>query len=767
MSDETRLAELVDRWEDQTQQGELLPTDDFIRLYCEDEVPTLVSRLRKRIDALREMNNLLANEDEETGENCEQTATFKRNEAPQAQSDWRAGAEPIPGYKLLSPLGAGGFGEVWKAVGPGGFEVALKFVRLDRPAAKSELRALEFLRKLRHANLIATFGAWQRDGWLITAMELADRTLSDRLREATRSGKKGIPGTELLRYMIDAARGIDFLNTPRKQPEHTEAVGVQHRDIKPQNLLLVGGSLKVADFGIAQVLSKGLADHTGKMSVSYAAPEFFDHKTSGRSDQYSLAVTYCQLRGDRLPFEGNSLQVMKGHIELPPDLTMLPDKERSIVAKALSKQPEERWPTCREFIRAICELHGSRVREEPASPPPTKSSPISPRPERPSRTSKVQRSPRRIRWAVGLISAAVLILGVWQLPKLLTGDKPAGPTEPEPGTSAGADVTDGASLDGRSLAAGVDLRSKRSAEFKARLAKASKGFPASCIKATVGELRVGSRLPDGNVDVVIPVAVTVDAEKYKSFDESMRKVLRDAATKETAFAFEPVDIRAISKRVASARIRDRDLTLLRAKYMPFTTVTWDFPLYGYPSGSIHKEHFGDNYSESEIDYETCTIMLHDKSERDMRRTNWTAYDIDKEYLTVFAPSRRLVLDVKVRLIDAGGKTIAERSRNGRFPGHTSQPGSLEGFSAGGQIMDRLETNINLVDSGGSFSSYHMRVFPIGPFFSIRHRNWGTVSFSTELRFSMPFKIHVDELREVKRAECVLSLKPGTRAFDTD
>src|SRR3954452_13026784 len=95
----------------------------------------------------------------------------------------RAGSEPVDGYILVERLGRGGFGEVWKAAGPGGFEVALKFIRLGEQAGSVETRALELMKGIRHAHLLPMFGAWRRGDLLIIAMELADRTLWHRWRE--------------------------------------------------------------------------------------------------------------------------------------------------------------------------------------------------------------------------------------------------------------------------------------------------------------------------------------------------------------------------------------------------------------------------------------------------------------------------------------------------------------------------------------------------------------------------------------------------------
>src|SRR5439155_25806373 len=88
----------------------------------------------------------------------------------------QAGARPLPEYELIRQLGVGGFGEVWQARGPGGFDVALKFVRLDGRGSEYELRALEVMKTIRHPNLVGLFGVWPKEGWLIVAMELCDRS---------------------------------------------------------------------------------------------------------------------------------------------------------------------------------------------------------------------------------------------------------------------------------------------------------------------------------------------------------------------------------------------------------------------------------------------------------------------------------------------------------------------------------------------------------------------------------------------------------------
>lgn len=282
--------------------------------------------------------------------------------------------EPVPDYRLAARIGEGGSSEVWRAIGPGGFPLALKFIRLagegedrangERPAGSEgkvshdHLQSLEVMKGIRHANLLSLFGAWRQNGLLIVGMELADRTLMDRYHEAILEGLPGIPSAELIEYMQQAARGIDYLNAPRHATLGREGVGIQHGDIKPQNLLLVGGVVKVGDFGLAQVLEDAPTT-SGSMTPAYAAPEFFRGQSSSRSDQYSLAVAYCLLRGERLPFVGSPVEIMMGHYQNPPDLSMLPEEERTTVARALSKRPEDRWPDCRTFVEELIECGGA------------------------------------------------------------------------------------------------------------------------------------------------------------------------------------------------------------------------------------------------------------------------------------------------------------------------------------------------------------------------------------------------------------------------
>jgi serine/threonine protein kinase len=263
-------------------------------------------------------------------------------------------AEPIPGYRLIEPLGAGGFGEVWKCRAPGGLLKAIKFVYgnlnsedYDAVRAEQENKALKRVLDVRHPFVLSNERIDKSDdGELMIVMELADRSLYDLFVECQGKGLPGIPRNDLLRYLSDAADGLDFM---------IEKHNLQHLDVKPRNLFLVSDRVKVADFGLVKSLERSSSSGImGGVTPIYAAPETFKGRISRNSDQYSLAVVYAELLTGKRPFTGKNVrQIALQHLADPPDLTMLPEADRSAVGRALSKKPDDRFPSCLAFVNAL------------------------------------------------------------------------------------------------------------------------------------------------------------------------------------------------------------------------------------------------------------------------------------------------------------------------------------------------------------------------------------------------------------------------------
>ncbi len=261
--------------------------------------------------------------------------------------------EPLPGYRLLERLGRGGFGEVWKVEAPGGLLKAMKFVFGDLDAAEGgdgrpaeqELKALNRVKSIRHPYILSLERFDVVDGQLIIVMELADRNLWDRFRECRGQGLPGIPRDELLNYMEETAEALDLMNN------HYQ---IQHLDVKPQNIFLVYNHVKVADFGLAKAFEGMRATVTGGVTPVYAAPETFEGWISRFSDQYSLGIVFQEMLTGSRPFTGsNTKQLLLQHLNAPPDLSALPEADRPVVARALAKKPDDRWPSCMDLIRAL------------------------------------------------------------------------------------------------------------------------------------------------------------------------------------------------------------------------------------------------------------------------------------------------------------------------------------------------------------------------------------------------------------------------------
>src|SRR4029077_7882518 len=111
---------------------------------------------------------------------------------------------------------------------------------------------------------------------------------------------------------------------------------------------------KLADFGLARLQEQGESvSVSGSGTPAYMAPEVWRRKVSERSDQYSLAMSYAELRLDRrIIASRDMMDIMLEHLDKPPDLSPLAEPEQQVLHKALAKDPDKRYPSCREFVQA-------------------------------------------------------------------------------------------------------------------------------------------------------------------------------------------------------------------------------------------------------------------------------------------------------------------------------------------------------------------------------------------------------------------------------
>ena len=267
----------------------------------------------------------------------------------------REGFEPIPGYVLEEVIGRGGFGEVWRASAPGGLKKAVKFVfgTQDQTRAARELKSLERIKGVQHPFLLTLERFEAIDDQLVIVTELADGSLEELHDEHRERGSCGIPRDALIGHLHDAADALDYLH---------KRYQLQHLDIKPGNLLMVGGHVKVADFGLLKDLRDVDCSIVGGLTPIYAPPEIFDGRPSLNSDQYSLAVMYQEMLTGVRPFSGRTIaQLATQHLHNAPNLDPLPPADRPVVARALEKNPDRRFPSCIAFVDALRSSRKRRV----------------------------------------------------------------------------------------------------------------------------------------------------------------------------------------------------------------------------------------------------------------------------------------------------------------------------------------------------------------------------------------------------------------------
>jgi serine/threonine protein kinase len=235
----------------------------------------------------------------------------------------QVGTEPVPGYRLQNLVGQGGFAEVWEASVPEGPPVALKFMyAVESSHAAVEVRALQSMQRLYHPNLLRTHQIWSLSGHIVISMDLADGSLQDLLFACLDEYGTPLPADQVCTYLVQAAEGIDFLNQHQHMHDG-KRVGYQHGDIKPSNILIFGDVVKLADFGLAVPMAQSRSNRLPFGTAQFAAAEIFQGSLSDQSDQYSLAVSYCLLRGGRVPFTDSPRSFSIPYTRPTPDLSMV------------------------------------------------------------------------------------------------------------------------------------------------------------------------------------------------------------------------------------------------------------------------------------------------------------------------------------------------------------------------------------------------------------------------------------------------------------
>ena len=291
-----------------------------------------------------------------------------------ATDDPRIG-KVIAGYRIEERVGRGGMGVVYRAEHLNlRRRAAIKIIAPD--LAESEGFRERFTREariaaaLQHPNIVTVYDAGEVDGLLYLAMQYIEgNDLSAMLRRDRR---------------LRPYRAIDVCRQVASALDAAHAMGLIHRDVKPANVLIEGRTAFLTDFGLTKRLDGTHTELTkaGDVvgTIHYVAPEQIEGtRVSARSDVYSLGCLLFHCLTGQVPFARDTdVAVIYAHLsEDPPRLSTLrpelPEGLDAVMAKALDKSPDRRFPTCGGLINAARAVIDAAGPLSDTSPPRTSS----------------------------------------------------------------------------------------------------------------------------------------------------------------------------------------------------------------------------------------------------------------------------------------------------------------------------------------------------------------------------------------------------------
>jgi serine/threonine protein kinase len=262
--------------------------------------------------------------------------------APSARASERyifgSGARPLDGFTIKRAIGRGGFGEVYYALSDSGKEVALKLLLRN---VDIEKRGVQQCMNLKSPHLITVYDMREtEDGDTFVVMEYVS---GPSLAQILARHPDGLPPHEVRMWMKGLVDGVEYLH------DH----GIVHRDLKPANLFLEEGVVKIGDYGLSKFMANSIerGHSTSVGTCHYMAPEISTGKYQRPIDIYAMGIILYELLTGTVPFHGETAQeVLMKHLTAQPDLSPLAEPYRSIVARALVKDPAVRPQEARELL---------------------------------------------------------------------------------------------------------------------------------------------------------------------------------------------------------------------------------------------------------------------------------------------------------------------------------------------------------------------------------------------------------------------------------
>jgi serine/threonine-protein kinase len=256
-------------------------------------------------------------------------------------------------YKILSPLGSGGFGTVYLAEDTWiDKKVAIKVPHRQNVDFGSLLREPRLLASLSHPNIVSILTAEKQDNVFFIVMEYVPGETLEAI--IAREGS------------LDLGRALDYTCQICNALDHAHQQGVIHRDLRPGNVLVTDhGLAKVADFGTSRFIEATAHGTTVIGSPPYMAPEQFHGKAVFASDIYSLGISMYQMLTGVMPYEtpapGDIAKLASGELVSPPRLRNpnIPKAINDVVMKAVAPKVKSRYQRAGDLLEDLL-AKGSR-----------------------------------------------------------------------------------------------------------------------------------------------------------------------------------------------------------------------------------------------------------------------------------------------------------------------------------------------------------------------------------------------------------------------
>jgi serine/threonine-protein kinase len=276
-------------------------------------------------------------------------------------------------YRLLEPLGSGGFGTVYLAEDTWiDKRVAIKVPHKQNLDFTELLHEPRLLASLSHPNIVSVSTAEKQDGVFFIVMEYVPGETLEAL-----IGREGA---------LDLARTLDYTCQIANAVEHAHRQNVIHRDLRPANVFVTDrGVLKVGDFGTSRVLELAAHGTTVIGSPPYMAPEQFEGRAVFASDLYSLGIRMYQMLTGDLPYgtpgPSDMDRLRRGELVTRPRSrnASIPPAIEDVVMHALSGEVSARYQRAEDLLADLLEARRTLVRAVPAAVQPAPRS-DSPRP---------------------------------------------------------------------------------------------------------------------------------------------------------------------------------------------------------------------------------------------------------------------------------------------------------------------------------------------------------------------------------------------------